>query len=597
MSGKKFFFRGCGWPVSKPKPKWCVADKTWITAVDRLMELLFGGEFLRYEYDEKKVCCVIDEDAPDYEYDHDHWEMELLKRLVETPISPRHRGKRNTATNERNKKKRSQPAQRCLFPTKKGVGSPNKRKRKRSTPVQSVQNSPTSSMTAQKPSERNAPTFEAKLENGKSKPTRKCLFPTKKAAARPNQLEREGITPMEPGQQSVTSSFTAQKPDPQALKQCISQTATRQELSAIRLPPVTTLRIQEKDVVPIRGKFQETDPFLARNRPSETTMEAARKIVDACQAKVVQGDTIQLNDHDDPSGVVIGNLGSFTTHGVRVLLSFCHLASMQREYNEEMSWLVSSPDRRSLDDSEIMRLRNFLQNSPHDPQRVVASCDGQNVDFKSISTLVGERYIDNFAINYCLKKTLILKNKGQQRSSILCLPSAAFIWLENGLVQPIKTIIMKDLKHPENLKFVLMPLHFPTIRHWGLICVDLEKSTVWFDDGLAVNPPKNLCQLMGRLVELLQTIFPNVNSFNSKVSSQLSASHFRRMGIPKQTLDGKTAGGGSCGMGVILLARDIILGDLVPPNQFLWTFEESNYYRKKLMLFVITPLEKACVAF
>lgn len=119
MSGKKFFFRGCGWPVSKPKPKWSVADKTWITAVDRLMEMLFGGEFLRYEYDEKKACCVIDEDAPDYEYDHDHWEMELLKRLVETPISPHHRGKRNTATNEPNKKKRSQPAQRCLFPTKK----------------------------------------------------------------------------------------------------------------------------------------------------------------------------------------------------------------------------------------------------------------------------------------------------------------------------------------------------------------------------------------------------------------------------------------------------------------------------------------------
>lgn len=50
---------------------------------------------------------------------------------------------------------------------------------------------------------------------------------------------------------------------------------------------------------------------------------------------------------------------------------------------------------------------------------------------------------------------------------------------------------------------------------------------------------------------------------------------------------GKTAGGGSCGMGVILLAQEIILGKKVPPHQISWSFEESNYFRKKLMLYML----------
>ena len=44
-----------------------------------------------------------------------------------------------------------------------------------------------------------------------------------------------------------------------SLKQCMSQTALRRELSQTKLPPVTTL-IQEKDIVAINGEFQEDNP-------------------------------------------------------------------------------------------------------------------------------------------------------------------------------------------------------------------------------------------------------------------------------------------------------------------------------------------------
>ena len=72
-----------------------------------------------------------------------------------------------------------------------------------------------------------------------------------------------------------------------------------------------------------------------------------------------------------------------------------------------------------------------------------------------------------------------------------------------------------------------------------------------FDDGLTKNPTTHLGQVMGRLIGLLGNMFPSVNIFSSMVTSQVTTSSFKRMGMPQQTLDGKTAGGGSCGMGVI----------------------------------------------
>lgn len=132
-----------------------------------------------------------------------------------------------------------------------------------------------------------------------------------------------------------------------------------------------------------------------------------------------------------------------------------------------------------------------------------------------------------------------------------------------------------------------MPLHMQNKRHWGLVCVDMETLTVWYDDGMKIHPPAHLCTLIGRLVKLLHEMFPSVNNFNNMVSSHLSTTQYKRIGMPWQRLDGQTAGSGSCGMGVILLAQEIILGERVPPHQITWTFEEANYHRKKLMLHIL----------
>lgn len=176
-----------------------------------------------------------------------------------------------------------------------------------------------------------------------------------------------------------------------------------------------------------------------------------------------------------------------------------------------MKWLHFNPDKLSLGETEIKYLCSFFESSPHDPLRVVTSLDGINVDFKSVSTLVGERYIDNFIIDYCLKKSLINSQKQtKSTSSILCLPAEALSWLENQDLDPIKTVIQKDLHHPSELKLILMPVHMEDKHHWGLVCVDLDMVAIWYDDGLKVAPPENLCNSVGTLLKLLGDMFPQL---------------------------------------------------------------------------------------
>lgn len=120
---------------------------------------------------------------------------------------------------------------------------------------------------------------------------------------------------------------------------------------------------------------------------------------------MAQGGALQLDYAGGPSGVTIGSLGSFDNNGMNVLLKFCSVASMQREYKEEMAWLSFTPSALSLAYPEIKCIRKFLQSSPHDPNRTVASLDGF-VDFKSLSTLVGERFINNFCHQFLFEKSL-----------------------------------------------------------------------------------------------------------------------------------------------------------------------------------------------
>lgn len=183
------------------------------------------------------------------------------------------------------------------------------------------------------------------------------------------------------------------------LKQCMSDTATRQELSVLKLPPVTNF-ILASEVVPIYSTdFVESNPYCLTSHPSEAIVEVAIKIIKQSSVQVNDDNTIQLDDRQGPSGVTIGKIGRFSSHGIKVLSRYCSIAKMQSDYKNEISWLRFKPGTHSHTNCENNFVCSFSKTSPHDPQRVVASLAGINNDFKSLSTLVGERYIDNFVFS------------------------------------------------------------------------------------------------------------------------------------------------------------------------------------------------------
>lgn len=65
-----FHFR-CGW--KRKDVAWDASEINWIRLMDKLMTMMFGGDFLEYDYDEKKICFVVDEFKPTFVYNREDW--------------------------------------------------------------------------------------------------------------------------------------------------------------------------------------------------------------------------------------------------------------------------------------------------------------------------------------------------------------------------------------------------------------------------------------------------------------------------------------------------------------------------------------------
>lgn len=69
-----YYFRGCGW--KKKVMRWDSNDIFWIRLMDKLMTMMFGGDFFKYDYDDKKTCFVVDESMPTFVYNREEWASE-----------------------------------------------------------------------------------------------------------------------------------------------------------------------------------------------------------------------------------------------------------------------------------------------------------------------------------------------------------------------------------------------------------------------------------------------------------------------------------------------------------------------------------------
>ena len=57
--------------------------------MDKLMTMMFGGDFLDYDYDEKKICFVVDKHKPTFVYNREDWLSEYAQMVFSDDVYER----------------------------------------------------------------------------------------------------------------------------------------------------------------------------------------------------------------------------------------------------------------------------------------------------------------------------------------------------------------------------------------------------------------------------------------------------------------------------------------------------------------------------
>ena len=243
---------------------------------------------------------------------------------------------------------------------------------------------------------------------------------------------------------------------------------------------------------------------------------------------------------------------------------------------DEQQWLENNRD--GLSDCQVDAIKAVLWELS--ATTTIMRAGQKSLDISSFSTLVAERNLDNFVIDATITKFV-----DESKSSIY-LPTEVFFWLRSNDNSFILSKLAGVVKDDCNMKFILMPVHMNNC-HWGLVVVDLSAQRILFDDGLKMNPGKDVLHSVRRILDLLRRLMPHVENLSNSFWSLITS--FERFGMPYQgDPDESGQGVASCGVGVILAARDFItLGSLAEGN-FRWSYRNTRRLRKQLMVQIIS---------
>ena len=176
----------------------------------------------------------------------------------------------------------------------------------------------------------------------------------------------------------------------------------------------------------------------------------------------------------------------------------------------------------------------------------------------------------------------------QGRSKALYLPSEIHTWLNTNNIHFIRRKLCQVLSTSKRneLDLPLCPLHVNQ-SHWGLIVIDFLHRQLMFDDGYKLQPDASVLPTMKYILNVLHQLRPDAQCFSN--SFWASANDFKRFGMPSQRdCDETGQGTGSCGVRVILAARDILSkGASIVTPQFECQYSQMRRLRKQLMIQII----------
>ena len=347
---------------------------------------------------------------------------------------------------------------------------------------------------------------------------------------------------------------------------------TRAEIAAVKLPEV--VYIAEKDVVLAQmSELGTNDPTLAIQRPSEATVQYALSLLASATATSSSSVAVDSDDEGNEVAVRTGTLGTYTKKSLQVFKKMCNLSSEAARINEEKGWLSQAC---VLDVTKVKEL--LLNARPHD--EVIRH--GQFLmDVSDLSTLACERYINGFSIDVISLKLVEKSNS----TSVIYLPSFSQMWAKQGVEYfKHKVIPFFESCPAEDASCILTPVHFESPLDWGLLCFDVKTKTVYFDDGLKIQPPSGTLSVVQNMLGGFKALSHNVIEQGDHWNNSGLRLPLPRINMPIQTQSG--IGAGSCGVGVILAIRDIVASGNCLPS-FKWTFGNMANLRKELMALIL----------
>ena len=376
----------------------------------------------------------------------------------------------------------------------------------------------------------------------------------------------------EAGQTNSFNKGRATQPCAQ-LSSALSTVSTRAELAALDMliPPVSSISSLPTSLHAqiAYSHLSFIDPFSLVQRPCEAVVTAAEKLLSEERRK---------GHH--PSGVVIKGFGQFTEDGLRTLQKFCEIPDTKRKIAAEARWLSGL----NCTSRELTVLQSVLWNRPTTSS--VLRFGPKSIDVISFCDLAEERYIDSFVIDVCIGK-YIEESNTQGRQDTLHLPTEFFQWMQVN----DKAFKLAQLKARasrivtfNSVQQILVPVFM--VNHWGLVYVNLASQLLYFDDGLTSQVPSTALPCVKEALTLLLELYPLHPSLQAEFWH--STENFKRFGMPSQVpIDNKMIGVGSCGIGVIMAARDFIRNGPATINNIKWRYCNMDKHRKELMLQIL----------
>ena len=355
-----------------------------------------------------------------------------------------------------------------------------------------------------------------------------------------------------------------------SLQVAIAKATTRAEVAALyTLIPKIASRSLSAQLKPVYGNPPISDPFSIAERPCESDIQKANKII-----------------HDErkagrnPSGVEIQGIGQFAENALPILQRFCAIADTYHRVSAEADWL----SQMMCSPGDLVQLQDALWHHP--ASQPILKHGNKRLDTTSFSDLVEERYIDSFVIDICISKFLE-ESKESGNNFTVYFPTEFYDWMSSNDKQFQQHQLgerLKLLRNIDDLKQILVPVYMPS--HWGLIFVDVANRMLYFDDGLNSNAPRLALASVKRSLELLLEMYPCHTSLQTRFWREYLG--FQRFGMPSQTpINSKMIGVGSCGIGVIMAAKDFILKGPLVIHNFQWHYCDMDLHRKQLMIQIL----------